>query len=262
MKSQSGIPAKRQNQIYQLLKDKGIVQVGELAALLDVAEMTVRRDLEALEKKGLAERTHGGAIFNDHMRAEPHIAQKRAVHREEKAAIGALAATLIEPGDTVFVNSGSTTLEFLRRLDVPGVKVVTNSPWAPLEVPSTQVEVIVIGGELRRESFSIVGDSATQMVRQVFATKAVLGVDGISALHGVMNPIQAEAGLNRLMIEQTHGEVIIVADSSKIGRISNFLTAPINAIDTIVTDDGIDPDYLEELRNQDIRVLIATAVKG
>ena len=64
------------------------------------------------------------------------------------------------------------------------------------------------------------------------------------------------------MIEQTHGEVIIVADSSKIGRISNFLTAPINAIDTIVTDDGIDPDYLEELRNQDIRVLIATAVKG
>ncbi|MCE1195227.1 DeoR/GlpR family DNA-binding transcription regulator [bacterium] len=245
MKSQSGIPAKRQNQIYQLLKDKGIVQVGELAALLDVAEMTVRRDLEALEKRGLAERTHGGAIFNDHMRAEPHIAQKRAVHREEKAAIGALAATLIEPGDTVFVNSGSTTL-----------------PWAPIEVPSTHVEVIMIGGELRRESFSIVGDSATQMVRQVFATKAVLGVDGISALHGVTNPIQAEAGLNRLMIEQTHGEVIIVADSSKIGRISNFLTAPISAIDTIVTDDGIDPDYLEELRRQDVRVLIAPAVKG
>jgi DeoR/GlpR family transcriptional regulator of sugar metabolism len=261
MRNKNSIPAMRQKEIYSLLKEQGIVQVKELAECLKVTEMTIRRDIEALEYKGLAERTHGGAILNDRIKNEPPIAQKCRVRQKEKEAIGRLAASLIEHGDTVFVNSGTTTLQFLRSVDIDSVKVVTNNPWAPLEVRSENIEILVTGGELRRESFSLIGDSACQMVRQVFGTKAIIGVDGLSVKHGITNPIQAEANLNRLMIEQTHGEVIIVADSSKVGKISNFLTAPISAITALVTDSGIAPEYLEEFKCLGIKVYIAEIEK-
>ena len=251
------LPANRHAAIVRILKEKGIVRVSELSGSLEVAEMTIRRDLEALEKKGLLERTHGGAVYSDRVSLEPLYSQKSRIRQEEKKAIGRLAASLIREGDTVFVNSGSTTLEFLRCLAVRGVKIITNNPWAPTEVRSDGVEVLLTGGELRRESFTLVGETAAQTVRGVFGTKAVIGVDGFSLRYGITTPVQAEAALNGLMIEQTHGEVIVIADSSKFGRVSNFLTAPISAVNTIVTDRGLDEQSREEFGRLGIRVLVA-----
>jgi len=251
------IPAKRHDAIARLVKEKGMVRVAELSEVLRVTEMTIRRDLEALEKKGLLERTHGGAVYSDRVSLEPLYAQKSGIRKAEKEAIGRLAASLIRDGDTIFVNSGSTTLEFLRRLTGRRIKLITNNPWAPAEVRSEGVEVLLTGGELRRESFSLVGEIATRTVRGAFGSKAVIGVDGFSLKYGITTPVQAEAALNGLMIEQTHGEVVVLADSSKFGKVSNFLSAPISAVNSIVTDPGLDEKAREDFGRMGIRILIA-----
>jgi DeoR family fructose operon transcriptional repressor len=256
--SYNQVPATRRAALYALARQKGIVSVAELAESLGVTEMTIRRDLEILEKKGLLERTHGGAIFNDRIGLEPMFGQKSSLHQEEKRRIGELAANLIEAGDTVFVNSGSTTIQFLEHLGVEKrVKIITNNPLAPLHVRSDLTELSLTGGDLRRESFTLVGEVAVSSVRKVFANKAVIGVDGFSIRYGLTNPIQAESWLNRLMIRHTHGEVILVADSSKLGRVANFRTAPISAVTTIVTDSGINQPSIEEFEMLGIKVLVA-----
>lgn len=251
-------PQQRQAAIYALARQKGGVKVAELAESLNVTEMTIRRDLELLEGKGLIERIHGGAIYNDRIGLEPQFDQKSVLRQEEKRAIGALAATLVEEGDMVFVNSGSTTIEFLKQLDVPRVKVITNNPLAAIHARSESLNVILTGGELRRESFTLVGELAVKAIKGAYANKAVIGVDGFSIKYGLTNSTQAESWINRLMIMNTHGSVILVADSSKLGRVANFKTSPLSSVSLIVTDSGIDPANLEEFDRLGIKVLTAS----
>lgn len=254
----SQVPAERQAQIYAMARQKGVVRVAELAEALGVTEMTIRRDLQVLERKGLVERAHGHAICNDHIGLEPVYAQKSALHQDEKIAIGRLAASLIGEGDTVFVNSGSTTIKFLEFLDV-GAKIITNNPLAPMYIRSSKLEVLITGGELRRESLTLVGESAMLTLNKAYANKAIIGVDGFSIRYGLTNPTQAESWVNRRMIRRTHGEVILVADSSKLGRVANFQTAPISAVNTIITDSAMDPANVAEFTRLGIRVLLAEA---
>jgi len=250
-------PQQRQAAIYAQARQAGSVKVAELAESLAVTEMTIRRDLELLEGKGLIERIHGGAIYSHKVGLEPQFAQKSALMQEEKRAIGRLSATLVEEGDVVFVNSGSTTIEFLKQLDVPGVKIITNNPLAPVHVHSESVNVTLTGGEIRRESFTLVGELAVKAVKGVYANKAVIGIDGFSIKYGLTNATQAESWINRLMITNTHGSVILVADSSKLGRVANFRTAPMAAVSVIVTDSRIDPANIAEFDRLGIRVLAA-----
>ena len=252
------VPAERQAQIYALARQKGVVRVAELSELLGVTEMTIRRDLQVLERKGLVERAHGHAICNDHVGLEPVYSQKSALRQDEKTAIGKLAASLIGEGDTVFVNSGSTTIRFLEFLDC-GAKIITNNPLAPMYIRSPKLEVLLTGGELRRESLTLVGESAILTIGRAFATKAVIGVDGFSIRYGLTSPTQAESWVNRLMIRRTRGEVILVADSSKLGKVANFQAAPISAVNTIVTDSSMDPANVAEFTRLGIKVLLADA---
>lgn len=251
------VPATRQASIYSMVRQHGIVRVADLAETLGVTEMTIRRDLEVLERKGLVERTHGGAIFNDRIGQEPMFDQKSLLKQEEKRAIGRMAAGLVRDGDTIFVNSGSTTLQFLAHLQTETIKVVTNNPLAPQYIKSASVELHMTGGEFRRESFTLVGEDAVHSVHGVFANKAFIGVDGFSIRYGLTNPIQAESWLNRLMIRHTHGEVIVLADSSKLGKVANFRTAPISSVSTIVTDSGMDMASVAEFERLGITVLRA-----
>jgi DeoR family fructose operon transcriptional repressor len=254
----SPAPHQRQTIIYSLVRQKGSVRVSELAASLNVTEMTIRRDLELLEGKGLIERIHGGAIYNDRIGLEPLFAQKSVLKQAEKRAIGALAAILIEEGDMVFVNSGSTTIEFLKQLETPRVSVITNNPLAPIYVHSGSVNVILTGGEIRHESLTLVGELAVKAIKSVYANKAVIGIDGFSIKYGLTTSTQTEAWINRLMITNTRGSVILVADSSKLGRVANFKTAPLSSVSIIVTDSGIDSVNLEEFDRLGIKVLTAS----
>lgn len=246
-----------------ILREKGVVRVTELSEVLGVAEMTIRRDLALLEEQGSLERTHGGAVTADKKTNEPHYysmfwEQKMKVHSKEKREIASYATSLIRKADTLFVNSGTTTMEFLKMLDIDLVKVISNNPLAPIVSLSEKITVISTGGELRRESFSFVGESAIDMVSSVFASKAVIGGDGVSVRFGVTSPSQSEAGLTRQMVRNSQGKVILLADSSKIGKVSNFLVAPIEDIDILVTDSGISESDRAEFEQKGVTVIVVS----
>ncbi|MFQ5814007.1 MAG: DeoR/GlpR family DNA-binding transcription regulator, partial [Anaerolineae bacterium] len=137
------IPAERRNRILETLRAQGSVRVSTLGGLLGVAEVTIRRDLERLERQGLLERTHGGAIYSHRMRLEPRYTEKYLLHQDEKRAIGAAAAALVEDGDTLLINSGSTTLQIFRHLAGKEVRVVTSNMGVGREAAGLGLEIIL-----------------------------------------------------------------------------------------------------------------------
>ncbi len=251
------IPADRHNRIKEILAEKGIVKVHELSKLLGVSELTIRRDLSLLEKKGILERTHGGAVYNQRMRIEPLYEQKHRRHTREKRAIGKLCSEIIEDGDTLLINSGSTTREVMHFLRDRNVRIITSNIGAVYELHDSDVEFILIGGLYRRQSNSLTGILAKTSLERVYGSKAIIGVDGISVKYGLTTPILEESEIARMMIDRTPGAVIVVADHSKIGVVSNFVTAPLDRVNMLITDEKIDPEYKESLENEGIKVLVA-----
>ncbi len=251
------IPAARQKMIYEMVRTKGIVKVTELSESLNVSEITIRRDLDILERQGLLERTHGGAIFSQRMKTEPLYIQKNRIDREAKEAIGRTTAELIEDGDTLLINSGSTTLQVIRHLHGNNIRVITSNLGAVMEPNPNIKELILVGGVYRYQSNSLVGGFASLTLGQVYGTKAIIGVDGISVKYGLTTPVYQEAEVARMMIERTRGTVIVVADHRKLGVTSNFLTATIDSVDILVTDDQFNEEYRKELEEAGIRIVIA-----
>jgi len=251
------IPAERRNRIIELLQRQGSVRVSDLSNLLNVSEITIRRDLDFLEQEGFLERTHGGAILSRRMRVEPLYTQKYKIHLEEKRKIGAKAATLVDPGETIFINSGSTTLQIFRHLAGKNVRVITSNVGAPAECQGLDVDLVLIGGAYRERSHSLVGPLAMLSLRQVYASKCFIGVDGISIKYGLTTPIFEEAEVARTMIERTRGKVVVVADHSKLGMVADCVIAPIDAVDILVVDAGADEEYQRELENAGVQIVIA-----
>ncbi len=253
------LPAERQQRILELLHDRGAVRVSTLADRLGVSEVTVRRDLEELERHGRLERTHGGAIPARRIVHEPPYVEAVSSRPVQKRRIGLAAARLIGPGETVFLNGGTTTLEVMRHMDAPGTRIVTNHVGAALEAADLHVELLLIGGDYRSPSNSCVGDFATQALRRVFAGRSFIGVEGVSLRSGLTTPAAPEAEVARVMIEQTRGPVIVVADSSKVGTVADFSIAPIEVAAMLITDDGLDGDYRSDLAAAGVEVVIADA---
>ncbi len=251
------IPAERRELISKLLSERGLVTVAELKTLLKVSEITVRRDLDLLEGRGVLERTHGGAVSTRRVKTEPLYAQKDQREREGKMAIGRAAAALIQEGDTVLVNSGSTSLQVIRQIRAPRVRIVTSNLGAVIE--ARESETILVGGVYRPQSNSLVGGFAALTLQQVYGSKAIIGVDGISFKHGLTTPIHQEAEVAAAMIQRTRGQVIVVADHTKIGVVSNFVTAQIDVVDVLVTDEDLDPEYRSELESAGVEIVIASA---
>jgi DeoR/GlpR family transcriptional regulator of sugar metabolism len=251
------LPAQRHRRIQELLAERQVVRVSVLSNLLDVSEVTIRRDLEELEGRGLLERTHGGAIQNQRMRVEPAYLEAITKNPQEKRLIGEAAARLVQQGDTIFLNGGTTTLQVSRHVDIPGVHVVTNHVGIALESAERDVELTLVGGEYRSPSNSCVGAFATDTLRKVFATRAFIGVEGLSIRSGLTTPVAAEAEIASLMIEQTNGQVVVVADHSKLGMVADFAVAPLERIDVLVTDMGIDNDLRQEFVDRGSEVIVA-----
>jgi DeoR family fructose operon transcriptional repressor len=258
--SKSLIPAQRRERIQEYLAIHKIVRMDDLSRMLDASEATVRRDLEWLEREGILERTNGGAILSQRMTLEPEYVQRANTNPEEKRLIGEKAASLIEDGDVVFINSGTTTAQVIRHIrGGAGITVFSNNINAALEVGDAGFKHYLIGGEFQPHSNSVAGRFATDNLRQVYADKAILGVDGISLIHGCTVPSNAEAEVIQQMIERTQGKIIIVADHTKWGVVSNFQIATIDEIDKLITDEGLDPSALESLAAHSIESLVASA---
>lgn len=250
------IPAQRRDRIREFLAANRIARTADICALLDASEATVRRDLEWLEQEGYLERTHGGAILNQHISLEPGYQQRALTFPEEKRRIGALAASLIEKDDVVFINSGTTTTEVIRRIrSDPSVSIFTNNLRAAFEVGEPGFQYFVIGGEFQPQSNSLAGRFAIENLGQIFANKVILGVDGISLKYGCTVPSNAEAEIIREMIKQTRGEIIIVADHSKWGVVSNFQVAAIEEVNILITDPDLDPEARESLTTSGVHIL-------
>lgn len=256
------LPAERHRRIEGLLRERRVVRVSTLSELMGVSEVTIRRDLEALERRGILERTHGGAVLTQRMRVEPAYVEAISSNPEAKRLIGQAAAELVEPGDALYLNGGTTTLQVFRHLRASGLKVITNHVGIALEATDHEVELLLLGGHYRAPSNSVVGPFATDALRRTHATKAFIGVEGVSLASGLTTPVAAEAEIARVMMEQTRGRVVVVADHSKIGTLADFVVAPLDSVDTLVVDPGIDEDYRDRLVEAGIDVVIAGAMVG
>jgi len=258
--SKALIPAQRRERIQEYLALHKIARTVDLCVMLDASEATVRRDLEWLEQDGILERTHGGAILSQRMITEPEYRQRAQHHPEEKRRIGALAASLIEDGDIVFINSGTTTTQVIQQIrDEAEITVFTNNVNAALEMGEPGFHHYLVGGEYQHRSKSLAGRFAMENLKQVYANKAIFGVDGFSLKHGCTVPTNAEAEVVRQMIERTMGQVIVVADHSKWGVVSNFQIATIDEVDILITDEALDKSALDSLAAHSVESLIAKA---
>jgi len=255
--SKEYLPADRLDKIYRLVVENGNAKVADLSTMFNVSDLTVRRDLDILEKRGLIERTHGGAICSQRLKVETIYTQKDQEFRIQKEAIGRAAAEFIADGDTILVNSGSTTLQVLRHLKGKHCRVITNNAGALLEARNLDVEILFVGGAFRGQSNSLVGGFAHLTLNSLYGSKAIIGIDGFSLKAGLTTAVYEEADINRVMIERTRGEVIVVADHRKIGVVSNFVSSPAEAIDVLVTDDGFQEEYRNDLEKAGIRLCIA-----
>ena len=192
------IPAQRRERIQEYLAIHQIARTGDLCNLLETSEATVRRDLEWLEQKGILERTHGGAILSQRVIFEQEYQQRAQHYPEEKRRIGELAASLIEEGDIVFINSGTTATQVLQHIRRDSrITVFTNNVNAALEIGDPGFLYYLTGGEFQSRSNSLAGRFALDNLNLVFANKVILGVDGISLKHGCTVPTNAEAEVVR-----------------------------------------------------------------
>jgi DeoR/GlpR family transcriptional regulator of sugar metabolism len=256
--SKSLIPAQRRERIQAYLATQNIVSSAELCELLDVSEATIRRDLEWLENEGILERTHGGAMLSQRVQLELQYVYRIQSHAEEKRHIGMVAASMIEDGDIIFINSGTTTTQVIRHIrSNADVTLVTNNVPACLELSDNGFEVLLLGGYYHPTSQSSAGRFATENLNRIYATKAILAVDGISLKFGCTVPTNSEAEINQLMIQRNRGPMIIVTDHSKWGVVSNFEIARIDQIHTLITDDGMDEHARTVLSAYPLNLVIA-----
>ncbi len=254
----------------RLMRDRQVLS-RELAVGFGMTAASVRLDLAELERRGIAHRVYGGAILAKSEPPYARLAIKEAtinersdLQRAEKQAIGRLAATLIHDGETIMIDGGTTTSEVVCHLagrhNLTVVTCALNELWQDLAA-RPDLEIFLTGGFLRAKSGSLVGEVAENTLRGFRASKAILGIDGISPEHGLTTLNFLEAGIKRRMIEASQ-ELIIVADHTKFGKIGLIPVADITRATTIVTDAGLRPELLAQLRGQNIQVLLAEPINA
>lgn len=244
----------RQQRILELLQRDGYVRVPALSRLFEVAEITIRRDLSLMEARELLERTHGGAISVKHIHHEVNYSSRSDLALESKDRIARRAAALIEEGDTVFINGGSTTFHLFRYIKAANVKIVTINAGVLGQLDNPGVDLILAGGHFYPESNAFYGGFTNEILNQIIANKAILGVHGISRRYGLTTPMSYAAETSRIMIERTRGSVIVTADHRKLGLVSDFVTAPAEKIDTLITDFFPDDEYIKDFEELGINV--------
>jgi DeoR family transcriptional regulator of aga operon len=249
----------RRRRILEILESQERVTVEELVARFEVSAVTIRGDLDALAGAGAVIRSHGGALKRIEAPEEVPITVKETLHHAEKVRIGHAASQMIKDGETIMLDSGTTTMEIARQikfLKVKALNVITNALNVALELASLpHVRLIMIGGILRQMSYSLTGPHAEQTLRGLHADRLFLGVDGLDPDIGLMTPDVLEAQLNAVMI-QVSRETVVVADSTKFQRRSLSVIARIEVVHKVITDSGANPEMVAGLRARNVEVLL------
>ncbi len=249
----------RRRLIVEQVEREGRATVEELAARFEISPVTIRADLEALARNAAIVRSHGGALPAPAHALDTPLSIKETRRHAQKRRIGQAAARLVEDGETIILDSGSTTVEIARALRQrrwDELTVITNGLHIALELGAIPaIRVMMLGGLLRASSHSLVGPGAEQMLAQLSADRLFLGVDGIDPEVGVTTPDPQEATLNALMIRVSR-EVIGVFDASKFGQRSLSVIAPINGLHKVISDTGAAEEYVQALQHAGVEVTL------
>jgi DeoR family transcriptional regulator of aga operon len=256
-RGRSAVPLEeRRRRIRDLVQDNSQVTVAELANQFGVSAVTIRSDLAALDEVGAVVRVHGGALPRRDSDELP-IDVKQTLHRAQKVRIASAAVELIRDGETVILDSGTTTAEIARQmrgLKLESLNVITNAlNVAVLLAGVPFVNLVMPGGLLRRKSWSLSGPQAEQAMRDLQADVLFLGVDSLDPEVGLMTPHVLEAQLNAQMI-RTARRVVAVTDSSKLARRNLSVIAPVEQVDLLITDRDADPGCIDAIRARGVEV--------
>jgi len=248
-------PRQRRLEILSFL-GRGSVSVRALARRLGVSEVTIRRDLAALEREGKLLRVYGGAFPNERVAYEFSFREKESRNRAAKESIGRAAAGLVEPGFAVFLDTGTTALAVARALRAapPAVIVTTNLCVASEYVGQREVKVLVPGGEVGAISPDVCGDWTIETLSGVNVDVAFLGCDAVDPTDGFYCADTRSAAVSRLMLSRSR-RAYLIADSSKFGRRSMFRIAPLRRLTGVVTDNALPPRYRAALRRLGVAVI-------
>ena len=248
----------RQKQILSLLARQGSLSVGEIVRQFSISEATARRDLGWLASQGKVQRVHGGIIAVDQAPPELPMLERTSEQSDEKARIGRVAAELIANHETVFIGSGTTALEVARNLrGRKNLTVITNSlPVLNMLAGNKEITVIALGGMLRDSELSFIGHITEQALAEVRADKVIMGARGLSLKHGLTSDFLQETLTDRAILK-TGGEVMIVADYTKVNRAATALLAPLKSIHMLITDSKTDKKFIQAIKKQGIVTVVA-----
>lgn len=247
----------RRQKILALLQKEGRVLVGNLSKTFGVSQITIRKDLDSLQERGLVQRSHGGALPPS-LRAlfDPTLQEKQHLHAAEKQRIAAAALKMVEDGFCIMLDSGTTTATIAQGLKrFSSLTVITNAINIAADLSATNFQVILTGGTLRKNSSSLVGPIAEEVMAEMHADILFLGVDGFDLEIGLTTPNLLESRVNRAMIQSSE-KVVAVCDSTKFSRRSLSRIAPVTSIHHLITDEGIPAKVLDALREQNIEVTV------
>ena len=243
-----------------MLNQKSELSVKEIAEMLHVSDMTVRRDLNELERQGIIRRTHGGATLLDPSSSvrDPYIlGEQTAKNVREKSMIGIKAASLVRPDETILLDSGSTTPFVARHIDkdLPLTVLCYTFTNALEFYPRKNANLILLGGFFHRDSNIFHSVENRALISNIRADKAFISTGGLDPELGLTTYFYYEADIKREMIRSAR-QIILVTDSTKFGKISVTHFAGLDEVDTIITDEGISDEYREILADRGIELLI------
>lgn len=254
---------RRANYILEQLSERDHITVGALSAALAVSPVTIRKDLKELEANGLLRRTHGGAIpvggrTPNLMSASQTFAESAKHQQAAKRAIARVAATFVQPRDTLAFTGGTTATEVARQLQVvPNLTVITNAINIALEVSGyPAVTVFVPGGFLRGGMYSLVSVSALDRIRNFNIDTMFVGLNGIHPDHGLTELLNDQAIIHKTLMERSR-RLIAVADHTKLGQVYRAFMCPVAALAALVTDDAANPHFVAQVRERGVEVHLA-----
>lgn len=258
--SKKQIEERRRN-LITLLQEHSSCRVSFLSDILQVSELTIRRDLEELEKEHVIERFHGGARLIQIGNEQPADA-KKLDYFVEKDLIGKAAADLVPNNSTIFLGSGTTTLSIIKHLGNKRVTIVTNNALAPTCTENEHITLILCGGECRLKAKSLIGPYTEHVINSIFVDMAFLGANGIDAVNGVTTNIYQEAKIYENIARNCTGKIVLVATGNKLGKTYTFKSLDLNAIDLLITDSTADRNPLSDLKAEGMQVCFADSLSS
>jgi DeoR family transcriptional regulator of aga operon len=246
----------RIRRIMELLEKENRVLITDLCKTFDTTSVTIRKDLDLLESEGLLKRTHGGAILFKPLFHGLALNEKEKLHAEEKERIANEAVKMISPGEVIILDSGSTTTQLAKKIkELKGIKVITNAVNIALELANSELDIILTGGTLQKNTSTLIGSLAEEVLRKISADKLFHGVDGIDYEIGLTTPDIVEANTSQVMMQRA-SENILLVDSSKFGRRSLGVICRVKEIDKIITTKKMDKLEIKKLNDMGVEVII------